>query len=204
MDMSQYEVGVQFQTHNILDYLVNQRIAYRQGNAYSYAAPHAAYRCRGNDRWCAIAVFTGEEWKNFCEVIGKPSWTTDPKFATLPARKENEDELNKIVEEWTVNYLAEEIMIMMQKAGVSAGLVETSEDMLDHDPQLRHSQFALELEHPEVGKYKVHRPPFLTPKAPYEMRRTPLLGEHNEYVCREVLGMSDDEIAELVVEGVLE
>ena len=204
MDMSQFEAGVQFQTPNILDYNINGRVAFREGNAHDYAAPHAAYHCRGKDRWCAIAVFTNENWQSFCQVIGNPSWRNDSKFATLPARKENEEELNKLVEASTINYLAEELMIVMQTAGIAAGLLETAEDMLDYDPQLRYSHFNWELDHPEVGKYRVHRPPFLTSKAKYEMRRTPLLGEHNECVCREVLGMSDEEIAKLVVDGVLE
>lgn len=204
MDMSQYEAGVQFQTHNILDYNVNGRVAYRQGNAHDYSAPHGAYRCRGKERWCTIAVFTGKDWNNFCKVIGNPVWTEDVKFATITSRKENEDELNKLVEEWTMRYLSEEVTILMQTVGIAAGLVETAEDILDHDPQLRYSHFAWELEHPEVGKYRVHRPPFQVSGTTYDLRRSPLLGEHNEYICRKVLGMSDEEVSELVLEGILE
>jgi len=126
------------------------------------------------------------------------------RFATLRARKENEDELDRLVEMWTINYSPEEIMTWMQSAGVSAGLVETAEDLMDHDPQLKHSHFHWELEHPEVGRYRAPRPPFQISKAPCEVRSAPLLGEHNEHICKEILGMSDDEIAELVIEGVLE
>ena len=74
----------------LLDYTVNQRVAGRVGNHSPYAAPHNAYRCRGEDRWCAIAVFTNEEWQSFCRVIGNPSWTRDARFATLEGRQENE------------------------------------------------------------------------------------------------------------------
>ena len=115
---------------------MNRRIAGRMGNRYPHAAPHGAYRCRGEDRWCAIAVFTDEEWQCFVRVIGSSAWTRDAGFSTLPARKENEEELDKRVEAWTINHKAEEVMRRMQAAGVSAGLLTNAEELLLHDPQL--------------------------------------------------------------------
>jgi len=204
IDMSQYENGAHFLAPLILDYVVNQRVANRVGNRCPYAVPHNAYRCRGDDRWCAIAVFTDEEWESFSKVIGNPAWTSEPKFSTLLARKENEEELDKLVEEWTINYSAEEVMHMMQVAGVAAGVLETGKDLLEHDPQLAHRHFFWELDHPEIGKHYAPGPSFVLSKAPYELQRAPLLSEHNEYALKEILGMSDEEIAELVVEEVLE
>ena len=201
IDISQYETGIHFLAPIVLDYAVNHRVADRMGNRSDYAVPHGAYRCRGEDRWCVIAVFTDEEWQSFSRVISKPAWTNDPRFATLQARKENEDELDRLVEEWTINHTAEEVMTMMQAAGVGAGVVQTSEDLLEHDPQLRHRHFFRELDHPEVGKYHAPRPTFVLSKAPYELQRAPLMGEHNEYALKELLGMSDEEIAELIIEG---
>ena len=204
LDFAQHENAVHFIAPLLLDYAVNRREANRMGNRYHYAAPHGAYRCRGEDRWCAIAVFTEEEWRSFCRVIGNPSWTDDSRFGTLLARKENEEELNRLVEEWTINYSAEEVMNLMQAAGVGAGVVESSQDILEHDPQLKHRHFFWELDHPEIGKHRLRGHSFVLSKSPYEVRRAPLLGEHNEYALKELLGMSDDEIAELVIEGVLE
>jgi len=203
-DMSQYETGVQFISHLMLDYFVNGRVSKRNGNRCDYAAPHGNYRCRGEDRWCAIAVFTDQEWEAFCTVIGNPAWTKDPRFSTLIQRKQNEDELDRLVDAWTVNYLAEEVMHKMQAAGVSAGIVETQEDLLDHDPQIKFSGFLQSVEHPEAGRYRSPRPSFLMSKTGYEVKSAPLLGEHNEPICKQILGMSDDEIADLVVEGILE
>ncbi len=203
-DMSQYENGMHFLAPLILDYVVNRRVANRMGNRSSRAAPHGAYRCRGEDRWCAIAVFTNEEWRILCRAIGNPAWTDSPRFSTLQARKENEDELDRLVEEWTVNHPAEEVMTMMQAVGVGAGVVQTGKDLLEHDPQLRHRHFFWELDHPEIGKYRARGPAFVLSKCPCELQRAPLLGEHNEYVLKELLGMSDDEIAGLVIEGVIE
>ena len=166
LDVSQYENGVHFLAPLILDYVVNGRVANRTGNRYPYAAPHGAYRCRGDDRWCTIAVFTEAEWQNFVLVIGNPAWASSPKFITLEVRKDNEDELDRLVEEWTINYTAEEVMSMMQGVGVSAGVVQTGEDLLERDPQLKHRHFFQELDHPEVGKYRAPAHPFVSTAIP--------------------------------------
>ncbi len=108
------------------------------------------------------------------------------------------------MKEWTINHSPEEVMSLMQAAGVAAGVVETGEDMMEHDPQLQHRHFFQELDHPEIGKHRVRGHSFVLSKSPYEVRRSPLLGEHNEYLLKEILGMSDEEVAELVIEGVLE
>lgn len=203
IDMSQYENSIHFIAPLVLDYVVNQRIAGREGNRFIYAAPHGAYRCQGDDRWCAIAIFNDDEWESFGNVIGNPAWIEDPKFSTLLGRKENEDELDRLVEEWTINHSAEEVMTMTQVAGVGAGVVENGEDLLEHDPQLKHRHFFWELDHAEVGKDYAPGPSFVLSKSTCELRPAPLLGEHNEYALKEMLGMSDDEIAELVIEEVI-
>jgi len=204
LDLAQYENGVHLIAPLILDYVVNRRVAGVMGNRSDYAAPHGAYRCRGEDRWCAIAVFTDEEWGGFCKVIGSSALTEEPKFSTFLARKETEDELDRLVEGWTIGHTAEEVMTLMQAVGVAAGVVETGEDVLDRDPQLKHRHSFWELDHPEIGKYRAAGPSFLLSKSPYKIRRAPLLGEHNEYALKKVLGMSDEEIAELIMEGVVE
>ncbi|MFC2069872.1 CaiB/BaiF CoA transferase family protein [Chloroflexota bacterium] len=203
IDCAQYEGCLHFMEPFLLDYAVNNRVASRVGNRSYYGSPHGAFRCLGEDRWCAIAVFTDEEWESLCKVIGKPELTKNPKFASFSARKENEDELEKLINEWTVNYPAEEVMSMVQAGGVAAGVLETGEDMMDKDPQLKHRNFFVELDHPETGKYRPERPPYLFSKVDYELRPAPLLGEHNEYVLKEILGMSDEEMVELVIEEVI-
>ncbi len=204
VDISMLETGIQFMAPLILDYTANQRIAKGMGNRSSNAAPHGAYRCHGEDRWCAIAVFTDEEWGSFRKVIGNPSWTNDPRFATLLDRKENEDELDKLVEEWAINQSAEEVMATMQTNGVAAGVLQNFKDLC-HDPQLEHRRYCQSLEHPEeTGRYRPLRPHFLLSKSPCEVRRSPLLGEHNEYVLKNLLGIPDEDIIDLVAEGAIE
>jgi benzylsuccinate CoA-transferase BbsF subunit len=203
LDMSQNEGGVQFMAPLLLDYVVNQGVANRMGNQSPYSAPHNAYRCIGEDRWCAISVFTDDEWHGFCEAIGNPEWTNDPKFATLLARKENEEELDLLITEWTILRPAEEVMALMQAAGVAAGIMATSEDQMEYDPQLKHRHFFWELDRPDGGgKYHpLNGTHCILSKSPYELRPNPLLGQHNEYVFKDILGVSDKEFADLVKEA---
>lgn len=203
LDIAQHQGGVQYIGPLLLDYVVNKRVATRTGNRNDYSAPHSMYPCRGEDRWCAIAVFTDEEWKSFCQVIGNPAWTNDPRFATLEARKENEEELNKLIAAWTVNQVDEDVMTRMQAAGVGAGWLGTTEDQMENDAQLKYRHFYQEQDHPEIGKYRPPRQPCVLSKTPCEIRRAPLVGEHNEYVFKEIIGLTDDEIAELVIEDVI-
>jgi benzylsuccinate CoA-transferase BbsF subunit len=109
----------------------------------------------GDDRYCVIAVRNDAEWEAFCKVIGKPEWVKDPKFATQMARKENEDELDSLIQEWTKDHSPEEVMIAMQAAGVPAGVVQNPKDLLE-DPQLKHRGHFQWLEHPVIGLMPYH------------------------------------------------
>ena len=204
IDASQYECALQFLSPLILDYTVNKRVAERQGNLHPYAAPHGAYPCRGDDRWCAIAVFSGQEWEALCGVLGHREWVKDSRFATLLSRKQNENELNRLVSECTINFTAEKLMARLQAAGVSAGVVQNCKDIL-FDPQLQHRRHFWELEHSEIGKHTYDAPGFRLSKTPCELQMpAPCLGEHNEYVYTQILGLSDEEFVQLLGEGVFD
>jgi benzylsuccinate CoA-transferase BbsF subunit len=204
IELSQYENSVHFMAPILLDYMLNGRLAGREGNRCACAAPHSAYRCKGEDRWCTIAVFSDGEWESFCRVLGSPSWSRDPKFTRLSGRKQNEDELDRLVEEWTASHSDEEVMDLMQAGGVPAGLVQTGEDLLERDPQLKHRRFFRELDHPEIGRHYARGPSFILSRSPWLPQRSPLLGEHNEHVLKGILGRSDEEIARLTIEGILD
>lgn len=161
------------------------------------------FPCRGENLWLAIAVFTDEEWKAFCEVIGNPEWTKDPVFATFVSRKEYEDELEKLIAEWTVNHDRYEIMDKMQAAGVPAMVVQSGRDLY-YDPQLKHRHFYRRLDHPAVGTVNYESHAYKLSKTPIEVRRASLIGEHNEFVCKQMLGMPDKEYDELVADGAIE
>jgi benzylsuccinate CoA-transferase BbsF subunit len=205
IDVSEYETAVQFQIPCILDYSANRRIEERDGNKCSYAAPHGVYRCQGEDNWCAITVFTEEEWKAFSQAIGSPDWVNDSKFCTLAARKVNEKELNRMVESWTSSKDANEVMLLLQKAGVAAGNVRTIEEAVEQCPQSEYRHYWWTLEHPEIGKMKYQGNNYLLSKTPYKIEQpAPLFGEHTEYVCTQLLGMPDDEFTDLYQQGLFE
>jgi benzylsuccinate CoA-transferase BbsF subunit len=201
IDLSQYESSLHFIAPLLLDFAINGRVASRQGNA-SAAAPHAVYPCLGEDRWCAIAVHSDDEWVSLCRVMGKPELAQDPRFATLLERKKNEVELDRLIGEWTRHQPAEELMTGLQAVGVAAGIVQTTEDIMN-DPQLKHRHHFWELEHPEIGRHNYESPGFKLSKTPCNLDMPgPLLGQHTEYVCTQILGMSDAEFVELLEQGV--
>ncbi len=202
IDLAQYETGLQFIIPALLEYQVNHRIMTPNGNRNPNAAPHGAYPCRGDDRWCVIAVFADEEWRALCDVAN-PEWANDPRFATLAARKENEDELDQMIGAWTAQFTPREVMEKLQAVGVAAGVVNTLGDLFS-DPQLKHRNIWRELPHAELERFHYEAPPFDLSETPADLRPSPLLGEHNHYVYGELLGMPDAEIEELTKQGVIE
>jgi benzylsuccinate CoA-transferase BbsF subunit len=205
VDLSENEASIHFLAPLVLDYGINQREPSRVGNRHPYAAPHGVYRCKGEERWCAIAILSDEEWEAFCRCISEPKWTKDVRFATFQSRKKNEDELNKLVEEWTLGLTAEEIMTSLQAAGVPAGVVENGQDMWQ-DPQLRERGHFQAIDgHSVIGRCRYSGQSYTMSKTPPEAwMPAPCLGEHTEHVCREFLGMSDEEFLELLNAGVFE
>jgi benzylsuccinate CoA-transferase BbsF subunit len=203
MEFSQLECSVLYLSPLFLDYQVNGRIRNRMGNRSLCAAPHGVYRCQGVDRWCAIAIFTEKQWENFSKIIGNPGWTDEKRFSTLTARKENEDALDHFVEEWTMTRTPEEVMRLLQTAGIPAGVVENVEDMFS-DPQLKHRNHFVKLEHPEIGTYSAPNHAFRMSRTRSNMKAAPCLGEHTELVCREMLGMTDEEFIDSLLHGGLE
>ena len=204
MDACQIESCLHFMAPVLMDYLVNGRVAGCLGNRHPEAAPHGVYRCAGEDRWCAISVMAEDEWHAFCEAIDRDDLVADPRFGSLEARKQNEEELDRIAEAWTSQRTAEDVMHTLQRRGVAAGVVQNSQDLYERDLQLRARGFYRVLDHPEVGEYRAVAPAFTMSDAIADVRRAPLLGEHNEHALRQILGMSDDDIAQLVIDGVLE
>ncbi len=204
LDMAQFEGCVNFMAPLVLEYTVNGRVPGRMGNRSVAAAPHGAFRCRGEDRWCVIAVSNDEEWAALCRAMGDPAWSKDPKFATFLGRKENEDELEKLVEAWTLTLPPEKVVEALQAAGVAAGVVQDGKDLFEDDPQLKHRNYFAGIEPPEMGKYFTVAPPYRLSKVEPDIRPAPLMGEHNEYVLKDVLGFSDEEVAEMVLAGTIE
>jgi benzylsuccinate CoA-transferase BbsF subunit len=204
IDASMFEVCSQQVAPALLDWQANGRLQNRAGNRIPNAAPHGIFPCIGEDRWCAIAVLTPEEWESFKQVLGNPSWTGEQRFSSLELRKLHEDELEQFVSEWTCRHTAEEIMECMQGAGVAAGVVQNAQDLLDKDPHIAERELLVQIKHPVIGTFGHQAPCFRLSKTPARIRTAPCLGEHNEYVCTQFLGMSDEEFVNFAGAGVFE
>jgi benzylsuccinate CoA-transferase BbsF subunit len=186
-----------------MDYIMNKRVQTRVGNRDEIMAPHNCYPCKGEDKWVSIAIATEEEWDCFCNAIGNPEWAQDERFADAYWRWRNQDELDKLISEWTINYTHYEVMDILQKVGVAAVPSFNSQELYN-DPHLKERGFSSEVAHPVMGKVAVVGPPWELSETPARIyRHAPLFGEHNDYVFRDLLGMSDDEFARLVEEKVI-
>lgn len=175
----------------------------RRGNGSPVASPHGIYRCRGDERWCAIAVTNEVQWKELCSTIGNPELLEDPRFKTLLNRLNNQKTLDRIIEQWTREHSAEKIMEILQEKGIPAGVVQNGKDLLN-DRHLKARRHYVELPHPEVGKMLYQNPTILLCRTPKESRRSPLLGEHNNFILKELLGLTEKEKEELEKQGVFD
>jgi benzylsuccinate CoA-transferase BbsF subunit len=204
IDQSQMESGLNYMTPLLLDYQANGRRPALKGNKSDYAAPHGIYPCKGLDRWVAIAVTTEEEWISFKTMIGNPAWCQDPMFISMSKRLENSDLLDDHVAQWTRYLSPEQVMAMLQGAGVPAGVVSNAAD-LSNDLQLNHYHFTRQLDHPYMGNLHFYHPVAIKlSKAEAAFRAPALLGEHTDQICTDILGMSPSEIEALKARGVFQ
>jgi benzylsuccinate CoA-transferase BbsF subunit len=187
----------------ILDYTVNERIQTRTGNALAEYAPNGVYPCAGTDRWIAVAAPTDELWRALCNLSGQ-NWSEDLRFATADARLEHRDVLDKAIAGWTVIFEAQALEERLQAIGVPVHRASDCSDIMD-DPQLKARHHIIYLEHPRLGSvpYETSRMRFSRTPAIVKWPG-PQIGEHNDYVLRELLGLNDEEITELAIRRALE
>jgi benzylsuccinate CoA-transferase BbsF subunit len=197
IDLSQVEAMAGLLGEAIMDYQLKGEGA-AVGNSSTEAAPHGVYRCQGDDRWCAIAVFTDEEWLGFKRALGNPPWAEDKRFNTFSGRLENKGRLDSLIEDWTKGHTAEEVMALLQGEGVAAGVVQNAAD-LAQDPHLKERGFFVELD-----KTIFDATPIRLSHAPAKYRRlAPGQGEDNDYVYGELLGMGEGELVNLKKQGII-
>jgi benzylsuccinate CoA-transferase BbsF subunit len=203
IDLSQREACAMLLPEALMEYTMNGTQPPRLGNRDPYMAPHGVFCCRGEDRWVSIAVRNDEEWRRMCAVMGRAELATDPRFAMLAARKENEDTLEEIITAWTQERSADEVTRSLQQAGIAAYPSLDGKDMLAN-PQVTARGFFVELEHPEVGKRRHLGIPWKMSRTPCEVRRpAPCLGQDTDYVLDDILGLSREDISSLRAKEVL-
>ncbi|MCP4750712.1 MAG: CoA transferase [Proteobacteria bacterium] len=201
IDLSQAECFLPHMGESILEYTMNGSLPEAIGNRDSAMAPHGCYRCLGEDRWVVIAVSSEEEWRAFGEVIGSPAWTKEARFSDRSGRFGNQEALNERIAEWTMDKDPFDVMHMLQRVGVAASPVMKQADLFD-DPHLKERGFFQEVVHREAGNIRVPGMGFKYSKTPLEYRMPAnCLGEHNDYVYGELLGLSREEIEGLEQEN---
>ena len=221
VDLAQMIAGVTLNGPALLDATVNGRLSRRDGyppgnrthwpgtdlvNTYHgrTIVPHNAYRTKGggyND-WCVIACFSDKEWGRLVEVMESPGWAVTPKYASLQGRLQHQEELDRGIQEWTLTLEKYELMERCQAAGVGAMPVQSTEDRVEHDPQLRHRKMYTELDHPVLGQRKFQNAPFKLSETPaFHHLPGPLIGQHNREVFEGLLELSHEELMEGYEDG---
>lgn len=160
-------------------------------------APHNAYRTApgGYNDWCVIVCHSEDEWRALIGVMGDPAWAKDARFATVSGRLANQDALDRNIEAWTLTLGKYEVTERCQAAGVRAMPVQSAEDRVENDPQLRHRAMYTPLDHPALGSFKVQNAPFVMSATPAENTRpSPLIGQHTREIIEDLLGYSHDEL----------
>ncbi|MBL7166359.1 MAG: CoA transferase [Dehalococcoidales bacterium] len=196
IDFSQCEGVTSIIGELLLGYEMNGQIPERMGNAHPRYAPHNVYRCWGVDRWLALEVHSDEEFTALAEVIGQPEMVSDPRFSDMASRKKNEKELDQLIEAWTRVRDRDWMVAEFCQANLAAAPSRNARDLYA-DPHLRARGAFLKVDHPELGELELVGAPWKMSDAEMPSRHAPLLGEHNEYVLRELLGLSETEVSEL-------
>ena len=203
VDVAAREVAMSFIGDALLERAATGAELHRQGNDMPYNAPHNVYPCKGDDAWVSIAVANEDEWQGLVRATGQADWATDPRFLTQQLRWDNRRALDEEVGRWTQGRTREEVTTLLQAAGVPAFPSCTSQDLVS-DAQLQERGVIAKAHGPD-GK------PRLVVGAPWRFEKTPAisggwtpeLGQHNDYVYGEILGLGKAEIAQLVEEKVI-
>lgn len=204
IDMAQTEPTISVLGPAVMQWTANGDVPNRRGNQHVAGVPHGVYPCAGDDRWIAISAIGPAAWTGLLQVLGLNSMAADERLQHVNARWERRAEINQAIADAAKLWDAEKLMTALQEVGVAAGVVRDAAGIVTHDPQLQARGHWVSLQHPEMGKSIYNAPAFRmsgVETGPYSP--APLLGEHTEEVCRDVLGMRPGDIAALVESGVL-
>jgi crotonobetainyl-CoA:carnitine CoA-transferase CaiB-like acyl-CoA transferase len=207
IDASQTESGIYIAGGAILEWAATGQAPGRTGNhsPQRAAAPHAIYRTAGEDRWIAIAATSEEQWRALAELIDQ-GWTS--QFHSLADRLAREESLDRGIEAWTSSQDGYQLMELLQRSGVAAGVCQTAADRVERDPQLAHLNWLTEVEGTKIGRWPLAEFPVKLEATPAHIggsinRGAPCYGEDNEWILGELLGISKGEITRLAEDGVI-
>lgn len=198
LDLSMSETTLCALPEPIMAYTMNGEIMRGQGNRDEAIAPYGVYRCRGKDQWVAIEVRNEEEWGGLCQALGNPGWCQEERYADPLSRWHHQDELDERIEAWTKERTHVEAMEHLQKHGVPAGAAYHTRELVE-DAHLKSRGLYLQLEKPGRGRITTVGLPWTTEDGRLgQFRPAPDVGEHSREVLGSILGLSDEEIDQLI------
>ncbi len=204
IDLSQAESFMTNLGEVFLEYGLTGQRRQRRGNRHPAMAPHGTYRCAGNDEWVTISVRTDEEWRGMCEAMQMPQLAHNPRFESLPSRLRNHDDLDDIISRWTRQMGRYQVARVLQEHGVPAGpVLDCGADAYD-DPSLQDRGYFQIVDHPEAGVHLLSGPIWRMQNRS-EVRHDPApgLGEHNDRVLSDLLGMTAERLLDLDLSQVI-
>ena len=197
IELSHQDLVIHHIAPAMMDYIMNKRVHTRQGNRHPTMAPHGVYPCVGDDQWIAIAVDSDQEWESLCDVLGSTDVATDSRFNSLDNRHKHHDELDELLSSLTAGWDKVELARRLQGVGIAASPVNDAAEVLD-DPQVKARDSFVWVDRKYIGNHPYPSVTARLSKTPGEIHKAaPTLGEDNEFVLREVLGMSPDDISAL-------
>ena len=197
VDVSVRDMGASFIGPALLEYAMNGREAHRQGNRDDAAAPQGVYRCLGDDAWVSLSVATDEEWDGLVEALDRPGWAAGDRFGDGYRRWLHHDELDRLLEEWTVSRPPWEVAERLQAHGVAAFPSLAPNDLMLDEHLLERGVFPTVF-HEEKGSQRAVAPPWRFSSTPAAIDRwTPDLGENNLEVFHGILGRTQAEVQAL-------
>ena len=202
IDLAQAEVAATVVAEAVVEHTITGKSPIRRGNRDNALAPHGCYRCKGEDSWVTIAVNTDEEWQAMCLVMGHPEWTSSDKFADSLSRWKNQDELDQLVQSWTSQRTHYEVMKLLQEAGVPAGPSLNAQELLN-DSHLQERGAFITTTKPGAPQRAMAGLPWNANGSTPMYHRAPLVGEDNEYLLGQLLGIPPVQIEQLVSARVL-
>jgi len=186
----------------VVGYGMNQRQPPLLGNRHPTMAPHGVYRCRGDDRWLAIAVGSDDEFERLARAIGRPSLADDPRFVDVVSRYHHQDELDALLSDWAAGQDAQAAAVALQAAGVAAAPVLAVPDLME-DGHLRARGFFELVAQRDAGAWEMERPAWRMSSTDAHVRLpAPAFAEHNAYVFGHLLGLPEAELRSLEEHGV--
>ena len=196
VDFSQYESFSTLMFESIMNYAANGVMNERNGNESNYQSPHDTYRCKGTDAWVTVAISNQDEWENLCAAIGRTELAKEPEYSSQHSRRNHKQYLDDVITEFTQSKTKYDVMTLMQEHGVPCTAVLNTQDLL-LDDHVKDRNFIETLEHPDGETHKYYfgstwRENNSTTKT--VRSAAPLLGEHNGYVCTDLLGIPTDKL----------